>query len=161
MNLKTNIINEERIYPKNPLYFKEVEFSSFLELNENYMDIESINSIKIWAEVESAEVVKTEQGISNEGQKLTGTEISIVLKISEKITYSGKSKNEPVHVIYNEMYKSLFIPVPEELKKLDIKALLRANRVVIAPYIETVYARKFNDRKIYKAASIFVEARIC
>ena len=161
MNLKTNIINEQRVYPKNPVYFKEIEFSNFLELNENYKYIESVNSIKIWAEVESAEVVKTEKGISNEGQKLTGTEISVVLKISEKITYSGKFKNEPVQVVYNEMYKSLFIPVPEELKKLDIKALLRANRVVIAPYVETVYARKFDDRKIYKAASIFVEARIC
>lgn len=161
MNLKTNVVNEERIYPENPIYFKEIEFSSFLELDEKSTEIENVNSIKIWPEVEIIEVVKTEQGISNEGQKLTGTKLAITLKISEKVTYSCKCENEPIHIIYNEMYKSFFIVVPEELKKLDIKALVRANRVVVVPYVEIVYARKFDERKIYKSASIFVEARIC
>ncbi|MGL4453286.1 MAG: hypothetical protein ACRCTZ_19160 [Sarcina sp.] len=161
MNLKTNIINEVKMYPENPIYFKEVEFSSFLELEEKEMEIERINSIKIWPEIENIEVIKTEQCVSNEGQKFTGTKLLITLKVSEKITYSGKTQSEPIHVIYNEIYKSLFIAVPEELKKLDIKALIQASRVVTTPYVENVYARKFNKRKIYKSACIFMEVKIC
>ncbi|WP_297519993.1 hypothetical protein [uncultured Clostridium sp.] len=161
MNLKTNIISNENIYPENPIYFKELEFAEFLELENTDPDIDSVNSIKIWPEVEDIQVIKTEIGISNEGQKLTGTKLIIIVKINEKITYSGVSTDEPVHIIYNEVYKSLFIIVPENLKKLDIKALIRANRVFIAPYVQTVYARKFSCRKIYKATSIFIEARIC
>ena len=161
MNLKTNVIASENIYPENPLYFKELEFAEYLEVGCHEPDIDVVNSIKIWPEVEDIQVVKTEVGISNEGQKLTGTKLVVIVKISEKITYSGKNKNEPVHIIYNETYKSFFIVVPESLKKLDIKALIRANRIFVAPYVQTVYARKFNCRQIYKAASIFVEARIC
>ncbi|MGL5066341.1 MAG: hypothetical protein ACRC6T_00740 [Sarcina sp.] len=161
MNLKTNMIANENIYPENPIYFKELEFDEYLTIGPYQSDIETVNSIKIWPEVEDVQVVKTEVGISNEGQKLTGAKLIATLKISEKITYVGKNKNEPVHIIYNETYKSFFIIVPESLKNLDIEALIRANRIFIAPYVQTVYARKFNNRQVYKAASIFVEARIC
>ena len=159
--IKTNAINNENLYPENPEFFKEEEVSGFLNIGDLDPDIEAINSIKLWPEVQDVKIVETEVGISNEGQVLTGVKLVVVVKINEKITYSARNKEIPIHILYNEFYKNFCIVVKPRLKDLDVSALMRAGRIHITPYIEGAYARKFNDRRIYKSTVIFVEARIC
>ncbi|MGL4740665.1 MAG: hypothetical protein ACRC41_07650 [Sarcina sp.] len=149
------------VYPKNAAYFIEFDTYGFYHLSDDDPDIECVNAIKIWTDIEEFNVVETHIGISNEGAILTGCKIAVLLKFGEKITYSAKYKEKPVHIIYNEYYKSKSIVIPKEINGIEIESLIRARRISIIPYIEHSYAKRVSNRKIYKSMSILIDLKVC
>ncbi|MGL4991564.1 MAG: hypothetical protein ACRCYC_01925 [Paraclostridium sp.] len=156
-----NYKEENKVYPKNALYFINFDIYDFYDLSFEDPEVECVNAIKVWPDIEEFNIVETDIGISNEGTILTGCKISVLIKFSEKITYSAKFKEKPVHIIYNEYYKSKSIVIPKEINGIDIEALVRARRVNITPYIEYSYVKKVTNKKIYKSMSVLIDLKVC
>lgn len=156
-----NYKETSKVYPKNAMYFINFDIYGFYNLLREDPDVECVNAIKVWPDIEEFNVIDTDIGISNEGTILTGCKISVLIKFSEKITYSAKHKDKPVHIIYNEYYKSKSIVIPKEINGIDIESLIRARRVNITPYIEHSYVKRINNRKIYKSMSVLIDLKVC
>ncbi|AOR24020.1 DUF3794 domain-containing protein [Clostridium taeniosporum] len=149
------------ILPKEATYFKEEEISEILTIPCEKPDIENILSVIVSPEIEDLRIVETEVGKSNEGQVLTGSKLVIELRLKEKITYVADEPTQSVHAAHYENLKSFFVIVPNEIDGHNVCDLLRANRISVNSYVESVHTRKLDCRNIFKCILLFIDVKFC
>lgn len=151
-------IGVAKCFPKNPKYFTEENFSQVFTLPCQKPDIESILSVNADVNIISIRLVDTPKGLSNEGQNLSGCKAVIEIKILYKIKYVANLITQPVHAAHFEnVIRSIFIIVPCEVNGECIKDLFKRNKVVVTPYIEDIYFKAIDLRKIYTNITLFLD----
>ncbi|MBW6410130.1 hypothetical protein [Clostridium weizhouense] len=157
--VQTNI--NQKLLPSQVKYFKEEIINEILTIISEKPNIERILNVVVDPKIVSMKLIETEEGYSNEGQRLAGYKLIIELNIKEKITYVADEKTQSVHVAYFENMKSLFIVLPKEINCINTCELFRSNRIFVTPYVEAVKARKLDCRNIHKCILLLVNAIIC
>lgn len=101
--------------------------------------------------------INTIKGRSREGQNLSGKKIIVELKIKQKILYAADLICRSIHGVEKEYYQSVYVVVPERIEGTDIEALLRNKLLQPKITVEDVFARKMDERKIFKSIVLFLE----
>ena len=148
--------------PENPKYFTEMSFPVMDVIPYDRPDIEELISIMADVQLVSVKAVKTpHDAISHEGQHLSGCKLIIELKLRQKIKYTGYESAPSVHAVsFESTLRSIFVVVPCRIDGVPIEDLLRAEKVIVTPYIEDIYARALDKRKIFKNVVILVDVTI-
>lgn len=145
--------------PEEVKYFKEEIINEILEIPCQKPDMERLLKAMVWTNIESTKLVKTEKGLSNEGQKLTGYKLVVKIRISEKVTYVADVCTQPMHAAHYENIKNFFVILPEEIDGEDICDLLKHNKLIITPYVECVEARMLDKRHIQKCVMLLINVK--
>ncbi len=144
--------------PKDSKIFKQEIINEVQTLNEQIPPMERLLNTVISVDVDDIELIETEVGISNEGQKLTGTKLLVKLRLQEKTTYVGDHKTQPVHAEYFESRRNFFVILPETIDGLDVCEY--KDRLVVTPYIEDVETRMLDCRHLQKCIMLFIDVRL-
>lgn len=148
--------------PKNPKYFTEVTFPVTDAIPDDKPGLEELLSIMADVQVLSVKAVKTPYDvISHEGQYLSGCKLIIELRLRQKIKYTGCESTSSVHAVsFESILRGIFVVVPCKVDGVPIEDLLRAEKVIVTPYIEDIYARALDKRYIFKNVVILVDVTI-
>ncbi|MFI3174033.1 MAG: hypothetical protein R3Y53_02380 [Bacillota bacterium] len=144
--------------PTDSAIFKQEIINEVQALNEKNPPMERLLGTVISVDIDGIEFIETEVGISNEGQKLTGTKLLVKLRLQEKTTYVGDHKTQPVHAEYFESRRNFFVILPEKIDGLDFCEY--QDRLIVTPYIEDVETRMLDDRHLQKCIMIFIDVRV-
>lgn len=151
----------QNIIPENAKYFKEEIITETLVIPPQKPNMERILDMLVWAEVENINLIETEKGVSNEGQKLTGVKLVVEVKLKEKVTYVALEPTQSAHAAHYEMFKSMFVILPEEINGRLTCDLVRAGRISVIPYVECVHSRMLDCRTIHKCVMLFLDVKVC
>ncbi|MGL4990547.1 MAG: hypothetical protein ACRC57_05160 [Sarcina sp.] len=145
--------------PEEVKYFKEEIINEILVIPSQKPDMERFLKALVDITVEDKKLIKTEKGLSNEGQILTGYKLIIKLRIKEKITYVADECTQSVHAAHFETIKNLFIIMPEKIDDEDVCKLLKRGKLSVTPYVECVESRMLDERTIHKCVMFLVEVK--
>ncbi|MGL4990671.1 MAG: hypothetical protein ACRCYE_05120 [Sarcina sp.] len=145
--------------PKEMEYFKEEIINEILTIPEQKPDMERLLKTLVDVTVEDKKLIKTEKGLSNEGQILTGYKLIVKLRIKEKVTYVADHCTQSVHAAHYETIKNLFIIIPETIDGEDVCVLLKRGKLKVTPYLECVESRMLDERTIHKCVMLIVDVK--
>lgn len=149
--------------PTNPCYFTEITIPETVEIPCEKPDVEQLISVMVDAKVISIKVAKTPVDVTSpEGQHLSGCKLIIELKLRQKIKYVADEPTQSVHAAHFENFlQSVFVVVPCKGTiggtEYTVEEALRLGKVVVTPYIEDIYAKMIDKRKIFKNIAILVD----
>lgn len=149
------------ILPEKADYFKEELISELLTIPPQKPDIERVLDVLVSPEVVNVKLIDTPEGVSNEGQYLSGAKLVVELNLKEKVSYVAAEPTQSVHAAHFETLKSMFVILPTEIDGRNICDLYRANKLSINPYIEAVHHRALDCRNIHKCVMIFLDVKVC
>lgn len=144
-------------YPTNPLYFKEESVCEVIALDDEMQDIERILEIMVDPIIRNIDLIETMEGISNEGQHLTGYKVLVEVTFREKVLYVPAQCNQPVQGVHVEETKTFFIIIPKKIDGISVEELFEEGHIQAKPYIEKVYGRPLDTRTIQKCMMVFID----
>lgn len=149
--------------PGNPRWFTEITIPETVEIPCEKPDMEQLISVMVDAKVISIKVAKTPVDVTSpEGQYLSGCKLILELKLRQKIKYVADEPAQSVHAAHFEnALQSVFVVVPCSVNicgtVYTIEEALRLGKVVITLYIEDIYGKMIDKRKIFKNIAILVD----
>lgn len=161
MSLKSEAVCLLNTYPEELQYFKEEHINQCICIPEDKPNIDEIVDVFIHPEIIDMRILKSKDGISNEGQKLTGYKLVVQVKLNEKITYISDDGIQSVCALHYEILKSIFIILPEEVEGKSISDMFKSSRIIVNPFIEHTDTRMLDCRNINTSILIILDARIC
>ncbi|MGL5086326.1 MAG: hypothetical protein ACRC68_11530 [Clostridium sp.] len=151
----------QSILPLDVKYFKEELICEILTIPLQKPDMERLLDVMVWPEIENVNLIDTEKGMSNEGQKLTGVKLVVEVRLKAKVTYVAQETTQAAHAAHFETLKSMFVILPEYVNGRKTCDLVRANRLIVTPYVEDTSARMLDIRKIHKCVMLFLDVKVC
>lgn len=146
------------VLPKEVTIFKQEIINEVQEIGEYNPPMERLLGTSITMEVDHMEFIETEVGISNEGQKLTGTKLLVQLSIGEQTTYVGDHPTQPVHAEYFESHRTFFVIMPETIDGLSICDY--KDKLIVTPYLEDLETRMLDCRHIQKCIMVLIDVTL-
>lgn len=146
--------------PATAQYFKEEVIQEILNIPAEKPDIERIQKILVWPEIDDMKIIPTEKGISNEGQVLSGLKLLVKLHLKQKVLYVADRCTQSVHAAHFDNIKNLFIIIPETIDGESTCALFAKGNLRVVPYIETVQFRMLDERCIHKCVVVLVNMEV-
>jgi len=143
--------------PTKVKYFKAEIINEILEIPSKNPDIQQLLETILSVHVEYIKLIRTEKGISNEGQKLTGYKLLVKLWISKKVMYVAN--HQSICEVHCEDVKSFFVTLPGKIEDKDIRELLKYNKLIATPYVECVEARMLDARHIHICIMLLIDVR--
>jgi hypothetical protein len=136
--------------PQNPTAFKQFTLQETLTVPAVKPDIEQI--VKVVAEVViiSTKVIRTPQGVSLEGQNLTGLKLIIEGEVRQKIEYVACEPTQSVHAVHFDIPFSAFIVLP--------LGFPIGTPITVTGYLEDIYVEMLDCRTIFKNVTILLDA---
>lgn len=158
INRSTCTCNE---YPKDINYFKEEWFCHELCIPTDKPDIETISDVFISPRVISTKLIDTDEGLSNEGQLLTGKKLVVELCIDQNITYVADEPTQSVFSMNYKIFKSMFIVLPQKIHGKSICDLEKSSRLTVTPFLEHTYTRELNGQKFNTCMLLLLDVQFC
>ena len=146
--------------PTNSIYFKEEAITELLSIPTQKPDMENILDILVWPEIENVNLIETMEGVSNEGQRLTGAKLVVEVRLKQKVTYVAAEETQSVHAAHYEILKSMFVIIPDRIDGRKACDLLRSGKINVTPYIESVHFDMLDPRTIHKCVLLFLDVTI-
>ena len=158
MSFKTNYSPNIKM-PETVVNFKEEVMNEILSIPTQKPDMERLLQTLVSTNVEEIKLIKTEKGLSNEGQYLTGYKLIVKLKIKEKVMYVANYPTQPIHAAHYEDVKNFFVILPEEIDGVPVCDLIKYKKLIVTPYIECVEARMLDERHIQKCVMLLIDVK--
>jgi hypothetical protein len=118
-------------------------------------------SVIIYPEIVSLRIIDTCVGVSWEGQNLTGKKLIMELELVEKVKYVADEPEQSVHFAhYNKKYHSIFVVIPNKINCIPIETLLENKKVIVQPYIENIYSKKLDKRRLFRNIVLMIDVII-
>jgi len=137
-------------------HFTEICIPETVTLPEAKPDMEQLISVMVDAKVVSVRLINTPEGLSDEGQNLTGKKLSIELELQQKVKYVADEPTQSVHAAhFNKLVSSIFIVVPANIDD----NLITQGKYKITPYIEDIYGEQLDKRTIFKNITLLIVAK--
>lgn len=146
-------------HDKKMKFFSQFYSREIIDIPDNMTDIEQVVSIIVSPQICSLKSIDTMKGISEEGQHLTGKKIIVEIELKQKILYTSCKCDQRIHVIENSFFQSAYIVVPPSIEGTEIDLLLKYNCFIVNVYTEDIVIRKQNNRKLFKAVYLLLEAK--
>ncbi|MCY6369540.1 hypothetical protein [Clostridium ganghwense] len=144
--------------PEKPMYFTEISIPEIIKIPPQKPDIEQVISIMVEPEIVSMRLADTPCAKSFEGQLLSGKKLIMELKLKEKVSYVADETTQPAHAAhYEDVMQSVFVIVPKYVNNIPIERLLKANKIIVTPYIEDIYAEQKDNRTIFKNITLLID----
>jgi len=158
VSFKTNYSPNVKL-PETATNFKEEIINEILEIPCQKPDMERLLNVIVSTNVEEIKLIKTEKGLSNEGQKLSGYKLIVKLKISEKVMYVANYPTQPIHAAHYDDVKNFFVILPEEIDGVPVCDLIKYKKLIVTPYIECVESRMLDARHIQKCVMLLIDVK--
>lgn len=146
-------INKNFKLPESPKYFKDIDITHELNIEQGYQKI-LLSRVNI--KVGEISIIKTPIMVSNQGMNFTGYKLMIELICNEVIKYMPKKSNEELAIVRQNIVKNVFVTVPGEYNNRTLQDIVRLKKVIVNPYVEDVYVYEINERKAKINISVFV-----
>ena len=143
------------------MFFKQENLSHITNIPLCDPTISHILNTSVFVNINEVRLIKTDKGVSNSGNKITGAKLIVTFKIEGKITYISEESIKNIYGVKFEIIKSRPIIVPEEKGEKNILNLYKENNILVVPYVEGVHSRKIDSNTIYTILIILLDANIC
>ena len=147
------------ILPDNTKFFKEEIFSQIYILNSNFDDISNLIDFVGSVHVEDYILKNEEVALSTEGKYMSGKKIIATLKLKGKLSYNTDNIKSEIRVLFFDLIKNISIVIPEIFKDEYTSDLIRAKRFSVKAYMEDLYCRKIDKRRIHILSMLFVDVK--
>ncbi|MGL4737881.1 MAG: hypothetical protein ACRCW2_10545 [Cellulosilyticaceae bacterium] len=137
-------------------YVSESSAFEILSLPPHKPDLSRILDTVIVPTVIDYSFVETPQGLSYEGQHLSGITLVVNLSLTEKLTYMSHTSTETVHSIHYTSMRSLSIVLPQQVGGLDTLAVIKSGNFTIHPSIEHVHPKAADTRTIHQVSLLLM-----
>lgn len=138
------------MFPACTKAFKQLQVQEILCIPPQKPDIEQILSVHAKIETTKTTVIETSNGISFEGQILTGKKLIIEGKLHQKIEYVADDVVQSVHAAHFSIPFSSYIVLGEQFNcNSEYEAV---------GYIEDIYIKQIGKRKMFKNVMILMHA---
>ncbi|HEX9061048.1 MAG TPA: DUF3794 domain-containing protein [Clostridia bacterium] len=152
-NLTDNLIEIHGVsdmFPACSKAFKQFQIQETLCIPLQKPDMEQILSVHAGIEITRTTVIQTSNGISFEGQILTGKKLIVEGKLHQKIEYVADDKVQSVHAAHFTSPFSSYIVLGEHFNcSLEYE---------VQGYIEDIYIKQVGKRKMFKNIMILLNA---
>lgn len=145
------IVGISKLFPHFSSNFKQLQVQNTFIVPEEKPDIESILCGSAYVNIKEKYIISTPKAVSIETQRLTGKKIIIEGEIIQKIEYIGNDKTQSVHAVHFITLFSSYIILNENLDT--------ESNIVVTPYIEDVYIKQLNTRKIFANIMLLLDAK--
>lgn len=132
--------------------FKQLSVDENLTIPPQKPDAEDILNTIVDVVIGETRVIKTMQGISEEGQVLTGYKLIIEGILHQKVEYVADESSQTVHTAEFNVPFSSFIILHENFVEGSVTN--------VAAYVEDVYVKLLDKRNIFKNVTLRLEADI-
>lgn len=129
-------------------YFNQIKLNDEFNLIDKKTNIKSIISVSTVVNTNIIQIIDTPIRISAEGKNLKGKKIMTELKIKHEIRYLGEGSSSYIYMDNLNLLKLGSIVMPQKINDRHIEELLRKNKIKIDVYIEDVYIKLIEKRKI-------------
>lgn len=109
--------------------------------------------------VESTKLIRTEKGLSNEGQNLSGYKLLVKLRLREKVMYVADRCTQPVHASHYEDIQNFFVILPETIDNVTVCDLYKYGKLLVTPYVECVETRMLDPRHVHKCVMLLIDVK--
>lgn len=148
-------------FPETVTYFKEEIFCKTLSIPTSKPELESICDVFINLDIISQKLIKTDIGLSNEGQRLSGYELGIEVGIEQKVTYVADEPTQSIFAVHYDFLKSVFISLPEYISGKSVCDLFKSSRLMVRPFLQHSYTRELDERDFNTCMLLFLDVQIC
>lgn len=138
-------------YPNKYGAFKEFSIEETLEIPSVKPDIEQILKISVAVIIKCTKIIETPQGISLEGQIITGRKLIVKGRLNQIVEYVADEVTQPVHAAHFSIPFCTFIVIPEDYEE---------DSVYVSSYIEDIFIEQIDKRNIYKNITMILDAEI-
>lgn len=145
--------------PATVKYFKEEIINEILEIPPQKPDIERLLNTLVSVNVDSLKLIRTEKGLSNEGQNLSGYKLLVKVRIREKVMYVADQCSQPVHASHYEDVRNFFVILPEEIDDIPVCNLYKSGKLLVTPYVECVETKMLDKRHIHKCVMLLIDVK--
>ncbi|MEG1703138.1 MAG: DUF3794 domain-containing protein, partial [Niameybacter sp.] len=132
--------------------FKQMSIENYLCIPEAKPDIEAINNATGTIDIGSMNVIETTQGISVEGQNLTGYKLIVRGTLNLVIEYTALNEIQSVHSAHYSVPFSTFIILPKDYSI--------GRRIEIDSLVEDIYYNAIDIRKFFTNTTVLINAKI-
>lgn len=138
--------------------FTQIKVPEVVIIPEQKPDIEQIIQILVDARITNLKIIETPEGVSEEGQILTGEKLAIEGKIDQKIIYVAdvEGGSQPVHSAEFDAPFSTFIVVPRCY--VGLIGAGDEELINLQTCIESVFIEGISPREIIKSSLLFINA---
>ena len=145
--------------PESMEYFSQCELKGAIDISTDLPDIDEIVSIIVDPKILSSKVIKTMEGISCEGQNLSGCKLLVRIEVNQRIMYAADNSQRSIHVIEDKSFENVHIVVPTFIEGTKVEELLQFQRFNLNVFIEDIVVNKINSRKILTTIYLLSEAK--
>ena len=145
--------------PESMEYFSQCELKSAIDISTDLPDIDEIVSIIVDPKILSSKVIKTMEGISCEGQNLSGCKLLVRIEVNQRIMYAADNSQRSIHVIEDKSFENVHIVVPPFIEGTKVEELLQFQRFNLNVFIEDIVVNRINSRKILTTIYLLSEAK--
>lgn len=138
------------MFPHGSRAFKQLQIQDIMEIPKQKPDVNQIVSIFVKVDIVKTHIIATTMGESYEGQVLSGRKLMVEGKMHQKLEYIADLADQPIHAAHFSIPFSTFIVLGKEIdcySEFDVTG-----------YVEDVYVRRLDNRKIFKNVLILLNA---
>ncbi|MFI3201246.1 MAG: hypothetical protein R3Y54_06955 [Eubacteriales bacterium] len=146
------------VIPKEVAIFKQEIINEVQEISQDNPSMERLLGTTITVDVEHMEIIETEVGVSNEGQRLSGIKLLVQLSICEQTSYVGDHCTQPVHGEYFESHRSFFVIMPETIDGRSVCDY--QDELQVTAYIEDIETRMLDSRHLQKCIMLLINVTL-
>ena len=132
--------------------FKQMSIQEYLNIPDSKDSIEEINNVSSKIDIIKSHVIKTNQIISNEGQKVSNYKLIIRGSLSIIVEYTTCEPSQELYSINYNIPFSSFIILPSNYKV--------GSKCDIAGFVEDIYYSKIDSRKFFINATALISTKI-
>lgn len=122
--------------------FKQLSREEFVKIPCQKPDAEQILNTLVDIVITDTKVINTIQGVSLEGQKLTGLKLIVEGILNQKVEYVADEPSQPVHAAHFRVPFSTFIVLPEGFDP--------ATPIDVQGEVEDIFVELIDKRTIFK-----------
>lgn len=148
-------------YPDEIKYFKEEWISKNITIPSENPDIKKICDIFVNPIIKKNILIDTKDGISNEGQCLSGKKFIIELLIETKMNYISNDFEQSLISTNFEIFKTIFIVIPNKINSKHIRDLYISSRLTFTPFVEHIHLKEITPRCCNLNILLLVDTQIC
>jgi hypothetical protein len=160
-------VTKPEMFPRHPVWFTDIAFSDMFVLPREKQPVKDLLSITAAPEVRSSYIIKTPESVSFEGFMLEGCNLILEMLFKYNVKYVADTESQNIHLAYFESnIRKMVIVMPTHHiqvtteKYFEICQLHEDGKIILKPYVESIYGVKQNCRTIYVSIAMFVDASI-
>lgn len=135
-----------------PTSFKQIGIDNFITVPYQNPDIEEVNEVNAYVDINKYNIIKTSVAKSTEGQILSGYKLVVHGTINQVVEYSICNSIQSVHSTHNTIPFSSYIVLPQDFKF--------GSKVEVDANIENIYFNKIDERTLFTNITLFLQAKI-